>query len=149
MASPTGTASSTAEELDHAEDMIQYVIRRRSGEDPGYPRSRHRVRLRTADRRESPYTHECYVSEKIEELVRIAAEEKDIAFAGLLLKYIREQVEEEATATSIVDRVRLASDHDHLPRQGAQHTLRHSTLIDNPYRGLCCGYLQCSPLSIR
>ena len=26
-------------------------------------------------------------------------------------KYIREQVEEEATATSIVDRVRLASDH--------------------------------------
>ena len=51
------------------------------------------------------------MSEKIEELVRIAAEEKDMPSQDFFWKYIREQVEEEATATSIVDRVRLASDH--------------------------------------
>ena len=84
------------EELDHAEDMIQYVIRR-GGQvkiqaipavDTEFDSA-----LQIA---EKAYAHECYVSEKIEDF---------------FWKYIREQVEEEATATSIVDRVRLASDH--------------------------------------
>ena len=60
------------EELDHAEDMIQYVIRR-GGQvkiqaipavDTEFDSA-----LQIA---EKAYAHECYVSEKIEELVRIA-----------------------------------------------------------------------------
>ena len=60
---------------------------------------------------EKAYAHECLVSEKIEELVRLASEEKDMPSQDFFWKYIREQVEEEATASALVDRVRLASDH--------------------------------------
>ena len=99
------------EELEHAEDMIQYVIQRGG-----------RVKIQAIPEvetefdsalniAEKAYAHECLVSEKIEELVRLASEEKDMPSQDFLWKYIREQVEEEATASSLVDRVRLASDH--------------------------------------
>ena len=99
------------EELDHAEDMIQYVIRR-GGQvkiqaipavDTEFDSALHIA--------EKAYAHECLVSEKIEELVRLASEEKDMPSQDFFWKYIREQVEEEATASALVDRVRLASDH--------------------------------------
>ncbi len=60
---------------------------------------------------EKAYAHECLVSEKIEELVRLASAEADMPSQNFFWKYIREQVEEEATASNIVDRGRLASDH--------------------------------------
>ena len=99
------------EELEHAEDMIQYVIQRGG-----------RVKIQAIPEvetefdsalhiAEKAYAHECLVSEKIEELVRLASEEKDMPSQDFFWKYIREQVEEEATASSLVDRVRLASDH--------------------------------------
>ncbi len=99
------------EELEHAEDMIQYVIQRGG-----------RVKIQAIPEvetefdsalhiAEKAYAHECLVSEKIEELVRLASEEKDMPSQDFFWKYIREQVEEEATASTLVDRVRLASDH--------------------------------------
>ena len=99
------------EELEHAEDMIQYVIQRGG-----------RVKIQAIPEvetefdsalhiAEKAYAHECLVSEKIEELVRLASEEKDMPSQDFFRKYIREQVEEEATASALVDRVRLASDH--------------------------------------
>jgi len=99
------------EELEHAEDMIQYVIQRGG-----------RVKIQAIPEvetefdsalqiAEKAYAHECLVSEKIEGLVRLASEEKDMPSQDFFWKYIREQVEEEATASNIVDRVRLASDH--------------------------------------
>jgi len=99
------------EELEHAEDMIQYVIQRGG-----------RVKIQAIPEvetefdsalqiAEKAYAHECLVSEKIEELVRLASEEKDMPSQDFFWKYIREQVEEEATASALVDRVRLASDH--------------------------------------
>lgn len=47
----------------------------------------------------------------MEELVRLASAEADMPSQNFFWKYIREQVEEEATASKIVDRGRLASDH--------------------------------------
>ena len=99
------------EELEHAEDMIQYVIQRGG-----------RVKIQAIPEvetefdsalhiAEKAYAHECLVSEKIEELVRLDSEEKDMPSQDFFWKYIREQVEEEATASALVDRVRLASDH--------------------------------------
>ena len=99
------------EELEHAEDMIQYVIQRGG-----------RVKIQAIPEvetefdsalhiAEKAYAHECLVSEKIEELVRLASEEKDMPSQDFFWKYIREQVEEEATASALVDRVCLASDH--------------------------------------
>ena len=54
------------------------------------------------------YNHECHVSALIDELVNVAAAEKDKASQDFLWGYVREQVEEEATAKGIVDKVRIA-----------------------------------------
>lgn len=99
------------EELAHAYDMMNYIVLR-GGE----------VKIEAipaVDNKfgsylsivEKAYEHECHVSEKIEEMVRIASAEHDMASQDFFWKYIREQVEEEATAASLVDRVRIAEGH--------------------------------------
>ena len=96
------------EELGHAEDMMKYSIERGG-----------KVRIQAIpavetdfasalEIAEKAYAHECLVSSKIEELVRLAAAEQDLASQDFFMKYIREQVEEEATASNLVDRLRLA-----------------------------------------
>lgn len=54
------------------------------------------------------YEHECRVTKMIETLVNLAASEKDMATQDFLWGFIREQVEEEATALNIVDMLKLA-----------------------------------------
>ncbi|WP_370664408.1 ferritin-like domain-containing protein [Porphyromonas gingivicanis] len=54
------------------------------------------------------YEHECLVTSKIEEMVGIASQERDMASQDFFWKYIREQVEEEDTASSIIDRIKLS-----------------------------------------
>lgn len=54
------------------------------------------------------YEHECRVSKMIDALVDIAAEEKDKATQDFLWGFVREQVEEEATAAGIVDMIKKA-----------------------------------------
>lgn len=51
------------------------------------------------------YEHECKVSALIDELVNVAADLRDKASEDFLLTYVREQVEEEATAQGIMERV--------------------------------------------
>lgn len=60
---------------------------------------------------EHVYKHECHVSELIDELVNIASSEKDKASQDFLWGYVREQVEEEASAQQIVDKLKRCSDH--------------------------------------
>ena len=57
---------------------------------------------------ENVYSHECNVSKMIENLVKIASEEKDMATQDFLWGYVREQVEEEATAQDILEKIRKA-----------------------------------------
>lgn len=59
---------------------------------------------------EHVYSHECHVSKLIDGLVTIAAAEKDNATQDFLWGFVREQVEEEATAQEIVDRLKRAGD---------------------------------------
>lgn len=59
---------------------------------------------------EAAYKHECHVSKLIDKLVDIASEEKDKASQDFLWGFVREQVEEEATAQGIVDKLKLAGD---------------------------------------
>lgn len=100
-----------AEEMEHAHDMMNYIVMRGG-----------RVKLMAVagvptefDSElsivEQAYEHECVVSEHIEELVRIANAEKDMASQDFFWKYIREQVEEEANASALVERVRMAEGH--------------------------------------
>lgn len=59
---------------------------------------------------EHVYSHECHVSELIDKVVDLAAKENDKATQDFFWGFVREQVEEEATASSIVDKLRKAGD---------------------------------------
>lgn len=54
--------------------------------------------------------HEKHVSRLIDELVRLASVEKDNATQDFLWKFVREQVEEEASVQNIVTRLKKAGD---------------------------------------
>jgi ferritin len=54
------------------------------------------------------YEHEVHVSKLIHNLLTLATEEKDYPTQNFLWKFVEEQVEEEATAQSVVDKVKNA-----------------------------------------
>lgn len=59
---------------------------------------------------EHVFEHERHVSAMIDKLVDVAATEKDKATQDFLWGFVREQVEEEATALNIVDKIKRAGD---------------------------------------
>lgn len=54
--------------------------------------------------------HEIYVSESINELVHISLENKDYATHNFLQWYVSEQIEEEAMARTILDKINMIGD---------------------------------------
>lgn len=96
------------EELEHAYDMAAYLIKR------GGVAKVDKIDVVPQEWDdavavfENVYAHECKVSKLIENLVKVAAEEKDMATQDFLWGYVREQVEEEATAQGLVDKIRIA-----------------------------------------
>ncbi len=99
------------EELEHAYAMIDYTISRGG-----------KVEL-TAVKEvpndfESPlaiveqaYNHECLVSEGIQAVLKAAKLEEDMATQNFFWKFIEEQVEEEANAMDLVDKIKLLDGH--------------------------------------
>jgi ferritin len=59
---------------------------------------------------EGAYAHEVKVTGLINDLVNLASEEKDHAARQFLEWFVNEQVEEEANASTIVDRLKLVGD---------------------------------------
>ena len=57
------------------------------------------------------YEHEQKVTALIGKLVELAGQEKDHATAAFLQWFVTEQVEEEANALAVVDKLKLAGDH--------------------------------------
>ncbi|NDV84365.1 ferritin [Bacteroides sp. 51] len=57
---------------------------------------------------EHTFDHEKRVSKMIDELVELAVEEKDKATEDFLSWFVSEQVEEEATARSIIKKIKIA-----------------------------------------
>ena len=53
------------------------------------------------------YDHEIFVSRSINELVHVSLEEKDYATHNFLQWYVAEQIEEEALARTILDKINL------------------------------------------
>ncbi|MGB5377310.1 ferritin [Muriicola sp.] len=53
------------------------------------------------------YEHEIFVSKSINELVHVSLEEKDYATHNFLQWYVAEQIEEEALARNILDKISL------------------------------------------
>lgn len=56
------------------------------------------------------YEHECHVSSLINVLVDLAVAENDKAAQSFFMKYVNEQVEEEATAQGFYDKIRRAGE---------------------------------------
>lgn len=59
---------------------------------------------------EELYKHEIFVSDSINELVHISFSEKDYATHNFLQWYVAEQIEEEAQAKHILDKINLIGD---------------------------------------
>jgi ferritin len=59
---------------------------------------------------ETLFQHEVFVSQTINELVHISLEEKDYATHNFLQWYVAEQIEEEAQARTILDKINLIGD---------------------------------------
>ncbi len=59
---------------------------------------------------EHAYSHECKVSKMIDTIVTISTEENDYATENFFRTFVDEQVEEEATASGIVDKLKKAGD---------------------------------------
>ena len=59
---------------------------------------------------ETLFSHELFVSKSINELVHISLEEKDYATHNFLQWYVAEQIEEEAQARTILDKINLIGD---------------------------------------
>ncbi len=56
------------------------------------------------------FEHEVFVSKSINDLVHISLEERDYATHNFLQWYVAEQIEEEATARTILDKINLIGD---------------------------------------
>lgn len=56
------------------------------------------------------FEHEVFVSQSINELVHISLQEKDYATHNFLQWYVAEQIEEESTARTILDKIKLIGD---------------------------------------
>lgn len=62
---------------------------------------------------EATLEHEEHITSKINELVTISLEEKDYASQNFLQWYVDEQVEEEATASEILEQIKFLGDNKH------------------------------------
>lgn len=94
------------EEMEHAYTMADYVIKRGGTAKFGQIEAVPTEWTTPLSVFENVYEHECKVSRWIDELVDVAASEKDKASQDFLWGFVREQVEEEATASGIVDRIK-------------------------------------------
>lgn len=101
----------SSEENAHAQDMMKYIISRGGTVKIGAIDA---VQTEFGDAlsiAELALGHERSVSARIEGLVALAIEEKDLASQDFFMKYIREQVEEEETASGLVDQLRMLDGH--------------------------------------
>lgn len=97
-----------AEEQEHACTMASYIIKRGGkavlGKIDVVP-----TEFGTPQEVfQQVYEHECRVSKMIDELVDVASAERDKASQDFLWGFVREQVEEEATASGIVEMLKRA-----------------------------------------
>lgn len=98
------------EEITHAHRIYNYVIDR--GSKPRFdaadaPKQEWNSPLDTVT---DAYNHECHVSERINECVSLAVKENDHSTNTMLQWFVNEQVEEEANADELVQKLKLIGD---------------------------------------
>ena len=96
----------SAEEMDHASQMASYIIKRGGTAEVNTIEAVKKTWENPLNGFEDAYAHECKISESINNLLAQAQKEGDNATQDFLWQFVREQVEEEATASGIVDRIK-------------------------------------------
>lgn len=98
------------EEILHANKFIDHVADRGNHPRIGATASPSPVVTSVLDAFEAAYAHEQKVSASIRDLYRLAESEGDLDSRPLLNWFLEEQLEEEATVSEIVGRVKLIDD---------------------------------------
>uniref|UniRef100_A0AB33JJ76 Ferritin n=3 Tax=unclassified Prevotella TaxID=2638335 RepID=A0AB33JJ76_9BACT len=96
----------SAEEMDHAYQMASYLIKRGGTATVNQIAAVRQSWNSPLEAFEDAYKHECHVSKLIDNILDEAIAEGDKATEDFLWQFVREQVEEEATASGIVDRIK-------------------------------------------
>lgn len=99
-----------AEETEHAYTFADYIIKRGGTATVGAIDTVPTTWDTPLAAFEHVYNHETTVSAAIDRLLDLAQELNDKASQDFLWQFVREQVEEEATASGIVDRIRRMGD---------------------------------------
>ncbi|MEG1574354.1 MAG: ferritin [Bacteroidales bacterium] len=98
------------EETGHACRIADYIVRRGGTATVDKIDSVPKVWGSAKEVFKNVWEHECRVSKLIDSLVHLASEERDNATQDFLWGFVREQVEEEATAQTIFEKVSRVSD---------------------------------------
>lgn len=98
------------EELSHAHRLYSYIINK--GERPKMAAidAPPQDWSSPLDAMQDVYNHECKISEQINDSVSHALKESDHSTNTMLLWFVNEQVEEEAAADDVVQKLKLISD---------------------------------------
>ena len=98
------------EELNHAYEIADYLNKRGEKAEVGMVDVVPTGWGDVAEVFKNVYDHECHVSKLIDELVDVASAEKDKATQDFLWGFVREQVEEEATARDLAEKFAKAGE---------------------------------------
>jgi ferritin len=98
------------EELSHGMKFYDYIIERGGRVKLGAIEQPENEWASPLAVFEAAYAHELLVTSRINALVDLAAKEKDHASANFLEWFVNEQVEEEASADAIVQKLRMFAD---------------------------------------
>jgi len=99
-----------AEEMQHGMKFFDYLLERDGKVVLGVIDAPPTEWKSTLDAFEKALEHEKFITKNINELADLAFEQRDHATSNMLQWFVNEQVEEEATAGEIVDRLKLAGD---------------------------------------
>lgn len=100
----------SSEEMNHAYLMADYIIKRGGNATVNKVEAVKQTWKPPLEVFEDAYKHECQISKLIDKLLDQAIQEGDKATQDFLWQFVREQVEEEATASGIVDRIKRMGD---------------------------------------
>lgn len=100
----------SSEEMNHAYLMADYIIKRGGNATVNKVEAVKQTWKTPLEVFEDAYKHECQISKLIDKLLDQAIQEGDKATQDFLWQFVREQVEEEATASGIVDRIKRMGD---------------------------------------
>ena len=98
------------EELNHAYEIADYLNKRGEKAEVGMVDVVTKGWGDVAEVFKNVYDPECHVSKLIEKLVDVASAEKDKATQDFLWGFVREQVEEEATARDLAEKFAKAGE---------------------------------------